>query len=176
MEFIGMRPIAQNLPIPKSFAGRVSIFGTCELTESEADLLSAAFILVDRKIQSCPPPANSFRLNILAFDTPSLTIDFPVPRGNINLTYGYCFEAIFFPVGLWREAKLSKESVLFIMLEEISHLVWHIADENAVKTHVESMLKTLNPKVSAQAILNRITQESILYAVNHPDLNHQSRL
>lgn len=168
MKFPEMRAIARNLAIPKSFAGKIAVLGTCDLLESETELLSAALALVDKRLKTCPPPSTSFRLNILVFDTSTITIDFFSARRGMNYEFGYHFDAIFFPVGLWRDAKLSRESILFIMLEELSHLVWRITDESAVKKHVEVMLRFLNPKADAKAFLRRIALESLTYSSNLP--------
>lgn len=168
MEFSGMRPIARGLAIPESFAGKIAAFGTCDFTESEAELLTSALSLVNKYFKDNPPPTENFRLNILIFDTPTLTINFPVTPGKLAITLGYYFDAILFPVGLWRDAKLSKDSILFTMLEELSHCIWHIIDEDTVKLHVVNMLKYLNPKADAKAFLNRITLESILYSAGLP--------
>lgn len=168
MKIEGVSPAGKNMAVPASFFRKLAIVGTCDFTESEKKLFQAALVCVDKHLAVCPSPVPNFNINVILVDTESIVISIPDNKGPIGFTAGHHMEMIVYPVGLWRKAKLSDESVMFAMLEELSHAVWKISDEIAVKNRVEELLKYLNPNATAAAFLQKLTLESILYAAGIP--------
>jgi len=158
MRFPELHPLTRTPVLPPLFKDNIAINGTCECTERELQLLGASLQLVAALAETDPPRFLS-RFNIIFVDTDALKISF-----DDTATLGCCFNAIFFPVGLWRRVGYSDSTIMFAMIEELCHAVWLCSDGPEVQQKVESVLRLANPNARyssflAKAFLERTVGE-----------------
>lgn len=158
MNIPSLKPLSQPLNIPKSFPCAVSVVSDCHLTETELELLSHAFHAVSMVAQAVKPSVPQTRMNIILLDADHIDIVFPG-----NDTFGAFFSAIFYPVGMWRRMALSKETVLFAMIEELCHAIWQVPDGPQVQALVTRALKLFAPGATYAAFFVRALSEKNQY-------------
>lgn len=156
MRFPGLHPLKRIPSLPSFFQGNLTINGTCECTDHELHLLGAALALV-AKIAETDPPKNPSRINIIFVDTPALEISF-----DDKASLGCYFEAIFLPIGLWRNVGYSDSTIIFAIIEELCHALWLCDDGPQVQQKVESVLRLASPNASYTAfLLKALTERAV---------------
>lgn len=153
MRFTGLHPLKKIPVLPPLFRDRLTINGTCECTDHELHLLGTALALV-AKIAETDPPKNPSRINIIFVDTPALEISF-----DDKTSLGCYFEAIFLPIGLWRNVGYSDSTIIFTIIEELCHALWLCDDGPQVQQKVESVLRLASPNASYTVFLAKAFME-----------------
>lgn len=155
MRFPNLHPLRKTPVLPDLFRGKLVINGTGECSDNELQLLGAALHMVAQVAENDPPLYKS-KINIIFVDTPTLEILF-----DDAAFIGSHFQAIFYPVGLWRQTGYSDSTILFAMIEELCHALWLCDDGPEVQQKVEAVLRIANPDAKYSAFLTKAFVERI---------------
>ena len=131
-----------NFSVPKFFDNCISVSYCGREEPEEIEILNLAISLVVQTAEKSFPSLPVLPLNIYFLESNSLTFTLD------NSILGCFHPIIVFPVELWRTAGLSKDKILFIMVEELCHAIWQIPDGPPIERKVTEVFQEILPGFS----------------------------
>lgn len=145
------RHFVKNFKVPRFF-DKISISYDGEEPPKELEILEPALALVSQMVESAPSVPQSLMPNVYFLESNLLTFEID------DDALGCFHQAIFFPVEKWRTLKLSKDAILFVMVEELCHAVWQVPDGPPVEEKVTEVFRQICPEFIYLDFVNKIRE------------------
>lgn len=137
LQLINARFPEKQPTIPESLKRRISIFYTCELTDTECDMFSRVLVGLERMLEQDTTIKPELWAHVVFAGLPLLAFQMDDVAGSFA-------PLVIYPVYAWRAKKLDAYGMIAAMVEELCHCFWSIRDENLVKDKDREFFKKID--------------------------------